>query len=202
MHSEARDLFLRAIKVLVKNEYLLERSSAYNNIASTFLYDDDYKNALYHFRIAREMCITAPQSYPLMESYIGMGQCYENGHDNATALLCYQKAMEVLDGQMSNISSDIFMIGYARNKYSAYHKMLNILIQEFGAQPSRSVFAKLFRVIEKAKAKAFLEKLRRSTYGSYQGDQRDMKGRIGPGQELEDKGGDDEESDLKMDTLP
>ena len=197
MHVEARDHFLRAIKILGENEHLLERCSARNNIASTYLYDKDYKNAFDHFRLAREMCITASPSYPLMESYVGMGQCYENGHDNAAALLCYQKAMEVLGGQIAKISSDIFMIGYARNKYSAFHAMINILIEESGTRPSRPVFADLFSAIEKAKAKAFLEKLRRSTNKSHQGDQLDTISRIGTSRKLENYEG-EEENNLMM----
>jgi CHAT domain-containing protein len=198
MHNEARNHFWEAIKVLGKDEYLLERGSAHNNIASTYLYNNDCKNALSHFRLAREIGLKVSPSYPLMESYVGMGQCYEAGHDNAAALLCYQKAMEVLDGQMAKISSDIFMIGYARNKYSAYYRMLNILVQEFGARPSRPVFANLFSVIEKAKAKAFLEKLRRSANKSHQGDQRNTISRIGPGRELENRGKDEKENNLRM----
>lgn len=171
MHKEARGSFIRAIQILGEKGCLLERCSAQNNIASTYLYEHDHKSALRNFQIAKDMCSTVSPSIALMESYVGMGQCYENQQDDTTALACYQRATDILDGHITKLSSDVFMIGYARNKYSAYHNMLKIHVDEFTARPSRAVFANLLSVIERAKAKAFLENLRRSMNGANLGDQ-------------------------------
>lgn len=156
---DARACFARASAVLGEAGYPQERAAALNNIATTYLYEGRYDEALRDFRSVQEASRDDPLSESLMESYVGMGQCLEGLRNLPGALASYGRATEILDRRMSRISSEIFMIGYARNKYGAYQKMLRILSDQYLERPSEALIAEIFRIIERAKAKAFFESL-------------------------------------------
>jgi len=71
-----------------------------------------------------------------------------------------------LESQIGQLSSDIYMIGYARNKNDVYHRMLRILVDQYFAGPSEVLLGKIFNVVERAKAKAFLENLAKGQQGN------------------------------------
>lgn len=157
--ADARACFIQASAVLGEAGFPQERGAALNNIATTYLYEGRYDEALRNYRAAQEASRDDPLSEPLMESYLGMGQCFEGLRDLHEALASYGRAMEILDRRVSRISSEIFMIGYARNKFGAYQKVLRILSDQYLEQPSEQLIAEIFKIIERAKAKAFFENL-------------------------------------------
>jgi len=81
------------------------------------------------------------------------------------ALFYYQLASEALESQIGQLSSDIYMIGFARNKNDVYHRMLRILVDQYAAGHSAEILGKIFNVVERAKAKAFLENLNKGQRG-------------------------------------
>lgn len=156
---DARVCFAQASAALGGAGFPQERAAALNNIATTYMYEGRYDEALRDYRAAQEASRDDPLSEPLMESFVGMGQCLEGLHDLPGALASYRRATEILDRRVSRISSEIFMIGYARNKYGAYQKMLRILSDRYLERPSEPLIAEIFGIIERAKAKAFFENL-------------------------------------------
>ena len=159
---EARDVFIQSIAVLDAAGFIQEKGAALNNIATTYLYEGRYEEARRGYGSAQESSWQDPLSVSLLESYVGMGQCLEGLRDFPGALECYRTATEIFDRQVSRISSDYFMIGYARNRYGAYHKMLRILSDEYLQRPSEQLIEEILRIIERAKGKAFLEGLGKS----------------------------------------
>lgn len=172
---DARACFARASALLGDAGYLQERGAALNNIATTYLYEGRFDEALRDYRAAQEASRDDPFSESLMESYVGMGQCLEGLRDSPGALASYERATKILDRRVSQISSDIFMIGFARNKYGAYQKMLRILSDQYLERPSETLIAEIFGIIERAKAKAFFENL---------GESRDVRPIGGPAADI------------------
>ncbi|MCK7514746.1 MAG: hypothetical protein MZV70_69260 [Desulfobacterales bacterium] len=128
-------------------------------MASTCLYENNVEKALLLYKAAHELSTAQSYASAVMESCMGMGQCYEKRHNYPLALLFYQMASEALESQIGQLTSDIYMIGFARNKNDVYHRMLRILVDQYASEPSEVLLGKIFNVVERSKAKSFLENL-------------------------------------------
>ena len=160
-YSKARACFESALRIFGKNELYFERCCVLNNMASACLCENNVEKAIPLYEAAHELSTAHSYAGAVMESCMGMGQCYEKRQEYTMALLFYQMAAEALEVQVGQLSSDIYMIGYARNKNDVYHRMLRILVDQYAEGPSEVLLGKIFNVVERAKAKAFLESLSR-----------------------------------------
>jgi CHAT domain-containing protein/Flp pilus assembly protein TadD len=153
----ARRHLRRALAVVKDDNQALERCQALNNIALSYLDERNIDEALAHFLQSYE--IGSKHSYEniLMECCYGLGQCYEMRRDDSSALSFYRKSIEALERLRGRISAEPFSIGFARNKFGAYEKAIQILAARHARQASGDVFADLFDLVERAKARAFLE---------------------------------------------
>jgi CHAT domain-containing protein/Flp pilus assembly protein TadD len=158
-YSKAHACFETALRVFSQNELSFERCCVLNNMASAYLYENNVEKALLLYEVAHELSTAHSYASAVLESCVGLGQCYEKRQKYSLALLFYQMASEALESQIGQLSSDIYMIGFARNKNDVYHRMLRILVDQYVARPSEVLFGKIFNVVERAKAKAFLETL-------------------------------------------
>jgi len=165
-YSRARACFEISLKAFSLNEFSFERCCVLNNMASAWLYEKNVEKALPLYEAAHELSTTHSYASAFMESCMGLGQCYERCQKYPLALLFYQMATEALESQIGQLSSDIYMIGYARNKNDVYHRMLRILVDQYFAGPSEVLLGKIFNVVERAKAKAFLENLAKGQQGN------------------------------------
>ncbi len=165
-YSKARACFESALRVFGINELYFERCCVLNNMASACLYEDNVERALPLYEAAHELSTSHSYAGTVMESCMGLGQCYEKRKNYSMALLFYQMAAEALEVQVGQISSDIYMIGYARNKNDVYHRMLRILVDQYADGPSEVLLGRIFNVVERAKAKAFLESLSKGQQGN------------------------------------
>ena len=165
-YSKARACFESALRVFSKNEFTFERCCVLNNMASVCLYENSVDKALPLYEAAHKLSTAHSYASTVMESCMGLGQCYEKRQEYPLALFFYQMAAEALESQIGQLSSDIYMIGYARNKNDVYHRMLRILVDQYAAGPSEVLLGKIFNVVERAKAKAFLESLNKGQQGN------------------------------------
>ena len=165
-YSKAHACFETALRIFSKYELSFERCCVLNNMASTCLYENKVEKALPLYEAAYELSTAHSYTSTAMESCMGLGQCYEKRQKYPLALLFYQMATETLETTIGQLSSDIYMIGYARNKNSVYHRMLRILVDQYAAGPSEVLLGKIFNVVERAKAKAFLENLNKGQQGN------------------------------------
>lgn len=165
-YSKSRACFETALRIFSQNELSFERCCVLNNMASACLYENSVEKALPLYKAAYELSTAHSYTNAVMDSCMGLGQCYEKCKKYPSALLFYQMATEALESQIDQLSSDIYMIGYARNKNDVYHRMLRILVEQYAAGPSEVLLGKIFNVVERAKAKAFLENLNKDLQGN------------------------------------
>ena len=93
----------------------------------------------------------------IWESYYGLGQCLEKQGDPDKALEYFRKSVDVIDSIRSRIFLETFKTGFARNKLGVFDSLLNLLFRLSNADPSGARLEEMFIVVEKAKARAFLE---------------------------------------------
>jgi len=156
-HHSARLQFGKAMRFVEGKSRVLERCHVLCNIAESFLDEENIEDALMYYRMAHELSSRYSFENVLMASSFGLARCFEKKSDDASALSFYRRAMEAMEGMRARISSDPFLIGFARNKFGAFQRAIDILARRQIERPSPESLAELFVLIERAKARAFLE---------------------------------------------
>jgi CHAT domain-containing protein len=165
-YASARRNLNLAMKIVEREKYVLEKCHILNNVATSYLYEDNVAEAQRYFRASYELGSKRSLESVVMETCLGLGRCYERNQQGPDALLFYGKAIESMESMRSRISSEPFLTGFARNKLSAYHGAIRILAQQYSSRPSEELLDEIFNLVERAKARAFLESLRNARMDS------------------------------------
>ena len=159
-YDAARRQFARALEIAERGNFTMERCYVLCNMGASYLNEHKTEEALVQYRLSSEASSKNSQEDVLMESCFGLGQCFENKQDCAAALDYYLKAIVALDRTRARIFSEPFLIGFARNKYRAFQRAIRLLAGQYMKQPSPGLLNEIFGLVEKAKARAFLESVR------------------------------------------
>ncbi|MEN6559409.1 MAG: CHAT domain-containing tetratricopeptide repeat protein [Acidobacteriota bacterium] len=160
----ARRHFERAAEILDPAKDILERCQAQINIAASYLREQNVEQALFHFRSAFDIGAKGSSENVLIEASVGLGQCYERMHDGLSALSFYRRAIETIETMRGRILSESASIGFARNKLEPYERSIHILADRYVARPSLGGLDEIFSVIERARARAFLESVNQARF--------------------------------------
>jgi len=155
----ARLRFIQALKILGWPEHDLQRSHVFANIAASYWNESKIEDALSYYRMSCQMGQKDAADSVLLESLLGLGRCYEKKGDGDLALSYYGRAIEALAEVKARLSEPL-MIGFARNKLSAYERAINILAEGYALSGSTAVAERIFDLVERARAGSFLESLR------------------------------------------
>jgi len=153
----ARRHLRRALAVVKDDNHTLERCQALNNLALSYLDERNIDEALAHYLRSYEIGSMHSYENILMECCYGLGQCYEMKQDDSSALSFFRKSIDALERLRGRIPAEPFSIGFARNKFGAYERAIHILAARHARQASGDVLSELFDLVERAKARAFLE---------------------------------------------
>jgi len=143
-------------------EYDYESCNIYCNIGFVLCKLGDYGEAQRLFSRALRLASKVERQDVLWEAYLGLGQCSENIHKDESALSNYRKAIRVIEIMRVQIALDDYRVGFIRDKMKAYEALLNLLYDLKEKEQTARYDAEIFEVVEKAKARAFLEELGRS----------------------------------------
>jgi CHAT domain-containing protein/Tfp pilus assembly protein PilF len=168
-YLNARKYFYLAIKNVEKGNYLSEKCQILNNIAVSFVYDNNIDNAIEYFSKALE--IGSEQSYEniMMESCLGLGQCYEIKKKYSISISYYRRSIEAIEHIWDRIPNEFFKIGFARNKMTAYQRIIGVLVSQHNANPHMMSLEEIFNFVERAKARAFFDNIRETWEESAKG---------------------------------
>lgn len=158
-YERARRYFTSAREIAVRNKDIIEECRALNNIGASYLYENNIKEALSSYEKSYLLASANLPENLVMESCLGLGQCYEYKQDYSMALNFYRKTIGAIESVRNKISSEYFKIGYARNKYVAYEKAIHIIAEEYARKPSLVRLDEIFNLVERAKAQAFLDSI-------------------------------------------
>lgn len=159
-YPNARDNLSLAMKIVEKGNYLSEKCQIINNIAASFVYENKIDDAIEYYSKALEIGSEHSLENILMESCLGLGQCYEIKGEYSSSISFYKRSIEAMENVWDRIPSEFFKIGFARNKMHAYQRIIKILVSLHSANPHMTSLEEIFNFVERAKARAFLENIR------------------------------------------
>ncbi|MBS3819143.1 CHAT domain-containing protein [bacterium] len=133
-----------------------------NNLGNVHLQLNHLGKAEKFFTQAIELAQEIKGENILWEAYYGLGQCYQQMNHTSLAVSNYKRAVSVVESVSSRIFFDVYKAGFVRNKVKVYEQWLNLLFEQYSQNPSPELMEEIFRIMEKAKARAFLENLSES----------------------------------------
>ena len=120
------------------------------------------------FSRAEQISKQIKASHILWESYFGLGQCYEILNKYENAIDYYEKSISEIDSVRSRIVLDTYKAGFVRDKLQVYEYLINLLYKEGVKSSLKNMEERIFNIVEKAKARAFLEVLGESQLTIYE----------------------------------
>ena len=142
-------------------EYLYPeaRCMILNNIASVNFGMNMYSEAEKLYKQAIEMGLTLGLDYILWEAYYGLGLCYEYQLKTVQAKESYLTSLKYIDRIRSHIPIESFKAGFTRDKIKVSESLINLLYISGANSDPEFINHEIFHIVEKAKARAFLESL-------------------------------------------
>ena len=159
-YPNARNNFSSAMKFVEKGKYPSEKCQIINNIAACFVYENNIDDAIKYYSKALEIGSEHSLENILMESCLGLGQCFEIKGEYFSSISFYKRSIEAMENVWDRIPFESFKIGFARNKMHAYQRIIKILVSRHSANPHMTSLEEIFNFVERAKARAFLENIR------------------------------------------
>lgn len=158
-YDHALSLYANAQKLSEINILSEEHCHLLNNVGHAYYGKGNLERAIQYYSSSVSLCKGAHYQELLWEAYFGLGRCYEAQNDLLKSLSYYKRSIEAIEKIRGQISLDMFKISFARDKLTVYQRALDILYSLYSASPSAPRFEEIFQMIERAKARAFLEGL-------------------------------------------
>jgi len=133
-----------------------------NNMGIVHFSRGNYKKAIISIHKAVEISSSLQFNQILWEAYFWLGRCYEKNNHFSQALTFYHEAIEVIDNIRSQIFLDSYKAGFVRDKLKVYEFLIDLLYRLHMDNPSNGFGKEIFHIVERAKARAFLESLKES----------------------------------------
>jgi len=130
-----------------------------NNIGIVHYNLGKYEEAIKSYQEAIELANKINGRQILWEAYFGLGQCYEKENRLSQAVKSYKRAIGVIDHIRSQIFLDTYKASFVRDKLKVYEFLISLLYRMNRDNPSKSYTKEIFHIVERAKARAFLESL-------------------------------------------
>jgi len=134
-----------------------------NNIGIVHYNLGKYEEAVNSYQEAIELANKINGRQILWEAYFGLGQCYEKKNEFYLAVMSYKNAIDIIDHIRSQIFLDTYKASFARDKLKVYEFLISLLFRIDRDYQSNSNTKAMFHIVERAKARAFLESLGEST---------------------------------------
>ena len=143
-------------------QYIEAMGMIFNNMGTVYMSLSMIKKAEESFNRAIKLALEIRGSEILWEAYFGLGKCYERKHEFSQAAMCYKKSIDIVDCMRSQIVIDSYKVGFARNKLKVYEFLIGLLYKMNINNASSIYIKEIFHIVERAKARAFLEILEES----------------------------------------
>ncbi len=159
-HNKARKYFRWALAIPGIEAKDSAKRQVHSNLAASYLAEEDIPSALKYFRAALQAGEGEPFSSSELESLAGLGLCYEKLGDDGLALSYYRRAIELTEGMRERIpNSEVELIGFAQTKILPYERSIHILSNRYDKRPTSETLDEIFSVVERSRARAFLDSL-------------------------------------------
>ncbi len=119
----------------------------------------NYEESKKHYKKAIEFANKKRAKHVLWEAYFELGKCYEKMDNFSQAVKCYTESIDTIDYIRSRIFLDIYKADFLKDKLKVYEYLIDLLYRLNRNDLSKSYGKELFHIIERARARAFLESL-------------------------------------------
>lgn len=154
-YSESYEYLASALDKAKKIRDMEAIGMIYCNLGNYYQIKNNIEKAETLFRKAEEISKSIKAAHILWEAYFGLGKCYEKINDFQKAVENYEKSINEIDNIRSRIVIDTFKAGFVRDKLHVYESLINLLFES--EEESLDMKERVFNIIERAKARAFLE---------------------------------------------
>jgi CHAT domain-containing protein/Tfp pilus assembly protein PilF len=161
-YSESHEYLLRALDKALEINDLEAMGTVYCNLGSYYQKKKNVLKAQSFFVKAKSISKDINAAHILWEAYFGLGQCYEKTNDYQKAVENYESSINEIDNIRSRIVIDTFKAGFVRDKLHVYESLLDLLVRI--DENSEDIKKRVFQIIERAKARAFLESVGESQF--------------------------------------
>jgi CHAT domain-containing protein len=158
-HRESRTYFHQALRAVEKKAFVPEKGQILSNIAASYLYESRFDEAIRRYRESYDIGVANSLENVVIESCFGLGKCYELTQAPSAAIDFYQRSIGALENVRERLSSELLTIGFSRNKLAAYQSLIDLLTAAYHHQPSPGMLERIFGFMERAKARAFLQRI-------------------------------------------
>jgi CHAT domain-containing protein len=158
-HASALKYFREALQEAESINYDYEGCNVYVNMGYALLAIKKYEESMNCFSKALEIAMRVQRDDIIWEAYFGLGQCLEKYGQYNSALAYYGKSIETIDRMTGRLALDIYKVGFLRDKMRAFEFLLNLLWNLREKEKTSRYDLKIVEIVEKAKARAFLEEL-------------------------------------------
>jgi len=158
-YAAATKYFQSAIQLLDQIEYAYEACNIHSNMGYALFGMGQHQRSIEHFEKALELAIRIGRDEILWEAYDGLGRSLEKSGQEEAALTCYRKAIDTIDLMRSSLALDDFRAAFSRDKIKAYESLIHLLFSLKEKEGKTRYDLEISRVVERAKARSFLEEL-------------------------------------------
>ncbi len=158
-YHTAKSYLQSAYELAEKNGAHEALAEIFINLGNCSLKTGDSEKAQTYFRKALQSADEKVSPRLLWEPLFHLGQCYEKSQAYDQAMACYESSMDTIDFQRSRIPSDYYKVGFGKNKFRVYESAIDLLSRLRAKDVSPGKEEEIFRLVERAKARSFLESL-------------------------------------------
>jgi CHAT domain-containing protein/tetratricopeptide (TPR) repeat protein len=158
-YSSALKYFFSGIKKARNLCDFYATGNIYSNIGAVYLEQGYSQRAIEVFKEAISIALRIGSNRVLWEAYFGLGQSLELAGKDAAAEACYRSSIDCIEKLRNRLFGDEFKADFFENKIGAYERLAGLLFRRHAKGPYQGLAKEMFRVVERAKGKVFLDVL-------------------------------------------
>lgn len=156
-YQDALQYFELCLRKAEENQDFEMIGMVLNNMGIVYYNQGNYEESTKCYLKAIELADKVKARHILWEAYFGLGQCHEKMNSYSQAIVFYKRAIDTIDDMRSQIFIDTYKAGFVRDKLNVYEILIDLLHRLNRNDSSRSYAKNIFNIVERAKARAFLE---------------------------------------------
>jgi len=143
-----------------------------NNIGIVYYYQGDYEKSTEYYQDAIALALELEEGETILEeAYLEIANAYKKQEKYQKALENYKNSIYVIDNIRSRIKLEEFKATYlgTEKRIEPYHNLIDLLYELHQSNPENEYNFEAFEYLEKAKARAFLDRLESSEVDTSKG---------------------------------
>jgi len=152
----------QGLKLVESGAHYEQKGMIHNNLGFAYLHVANDENSTTNFSKAIDIGEKIGNYNILWEAFYGLGLYHEKYDEYQDAAMYYLKSIDIIDKLRSRITLDIDKTGFTRDKLRVYYRLVELYFKQYRSDTSPSYIKEIYRTIEKAKSRAFLDLLSES----------------------------------------